>query len=81
MPPSWLGKTREGQRGANHPNYGSIAHNVAGVDVYTLDGTLVNRFVSQKAVADWLGIHQSTVNKAIKRGHTLKSLYKVVASK
>jgi hypothetical protein len=81
MTPDTRAKMSSAKSGSNNPNYGQVAYNVVGVSVFTLDGKLVKSFESQQAAANFLGLHQSTVNKAIKRGHTLKSLYKVVASK
>jgi hypothetical protein len=81
MTPDTKAKMSAAKTGENNPNYGQVAYNAVGVLIFTLDGKLVKSFESQQAAADFLGLRHSTVNKAIKRGHTLKSLYKVVASK
>jgi len=54
--------------------------NAMTINVYSIDGTLINFFSSQVAVAKWLGVNQSTVSRHIKSGKVWNNLYRFVKS-
>jgi hypothetical protein len=51
--------------------------NVVAVCVLYLNGGLVAQFPSITAAASWMCDTQPTVSRAIKRGYTVKNLYRV----
>jgi len=58
--------------GANNPMYGKVAANAMTINVYSLDGTLINSFSSQVAAALWLNTSQTLVSRYIKSGTRCK---------
>jgi hypothetical protein len=68
------------KQGENNPMFGTVAPNAVGVSVYTLDGKLVQSFSSQTAAAKFLGVGQSCISQAIRRGHIVNSLYRVAST-
>lgn len=59
-------------------SHSGLANASKAVSVYFLDNQLVNTFSSQTAAAKWLGVSNQMVTKAIKRGHIVKGMYRVV---
>ena len=55
--------------------FGITPTNAMTIYVYSIDGTLINSFYSQVAVAKWLGVNQSTVSRHIKSGKVWNKLY------
>lgn len=55
-----------------------LANASKAASVYSLDNQLVNTFSSQTAAAKWLGVSNQMVTNAIKRGHIVKGMYRVV---
>jgi hypothetical protein len=63
------------QSGANHPMYGVTPANAMTINVYSLDGTLINSFSSQVAAAEWLSVNHSTISRYIKSGKVFQNQY------
>jgi group I intron endonuclease len=78
--PETLAKMSDSKLGANNPMYGITPSHAMTVNVYSLDGKLINSFSSQVAVAKWLGVNQSTVSRHIKYGKVWNNLYRFVKS-
>jgi len=56
-----------GRTGALNPMYGKVPTHAMTIYIYSLNGTLINSFSSQVAVAKWLGVSNVTVHNYIKR--------------
>jgi hypothetical protein len=67
--------------GANHYNYGLVAQNAVAVSIYTKEGSLVASFSSQSAAAEYLGVTQQAVARAIKYNSVVRRLYRVCSIK
>ena len=78
----------EAKTGANNPMYGCTGalnpmYGKSGelspvsiqVNVYSLDGTLINSFSSQVAAAEWLSVNQSTISRYLKSGKVWNNKY------
>ena len=53
------------QSGANNPMYGKVPNHAMTVNVYSINGTLINSFSSQVAAAEWLNTSQTQVSRYI----------------
>ena len=61
--------------GANNPMYGKVPINAMTVNVYSLDNVLVRSFSSQVAVANWLNISRTTLQRYLSSGKVWNNLY------
>jgi len=61
--------------GANNPMYGKVGANAMTINVYSLDGKLINSFSSQVAAALWLNTSQTQVSRYIKSGKVWNNQY------
>src|SRR5690349_24947401 len=66
--------------GANNPMYGKVAANAMTVNVYSIDGTLINSFSPQVAAPEWLSVNHSTISRYIKSGKVWNNQYRFVKS-
>ena len=57
-----------GRTGPLNPMYGKVPANAMTINIYSLDGKLINSFSSQVAAAEWLSVTQATVSNYIKSG-------------
>jgi len=60
-------------KGANNPKSKTVL-------IYSLDNLLIKTYSSQTAAAQFLGISQEGVSKAIQRGSIVKGMYRVRGS-
>jgi hypothetical protein len=61
--------------------HGLVSPQAVGVSIYTLEGTLIQSFSSRTEAANYLGVSQSAIVKAIQRGSIVKKAYRVISSK
>ena len=61
--------------GENNPMYGKVPTHAMTIDVYSIDGTLINSFSSQVAAAEWLSVNHSTISRYIKSRKVWNKLY------
>jgi group I intron endonuclease len=73
--PETKAQMSDSKSGANHPMYGKVAANAMTINVYSLNGKLINSFPSQVAAANWLGVSNVNVHKYIKSGKVWNHLY------
>jgi hypothetical protein len=69
----------EPRTGALNPMYGKsgeLSPVSIQVNVYSLDGTLINSFSSQVAAAEWLSVNQSTISRYLKSVWNNKYLFR-----
>jgi len=61
-------KMSDALTGALNPMFGKVPTHAMTIDVYSIDGTLINSFSSQVACAKWLDVSRTTVQNYIKSG-------------
>jgi group I intron endonuclease len=66
--------------GENNPMYGKVPTHAMTIDVYSIDGTLINSFSSQVACAKWLDVSETMVRKYVKSGKVFRKQYLIVRS-